>query len=72
MLAVEIPQAGILKRIHILPDDTTETSEVALPAVDVGEGDWLAINFRLPDLAGPLSQYELLTTLGNRFKRIWV
>ncbi len=72
LLAVEIPQAGIVKRIHILPDDTTETSEVAMPAVDVGEGDWLTMNFRLPDLAGPLSQYELLTTLGARFKRSWV
>jgi len=45
---------------------------VALPAgADVGEGDWLSLNFRLPDLAGTLSQYELLTALGRRYRRVW-
>jgi alanine racemase len=39
----------------------------------VGEGDWLSMNFDLAALAGdgPLSQYELLTTLGNRFEQVW-
>jgi alanine racemase len=40
-------------------------------APELGEGDWLAMDFNLPRLAGPLSQYELLTTLGSRFERIW-
>jgi alanine racemase len=72
LLAVEIPQAGIVRRIQIFADGRSETSEAAVSAVDVGEGDWLTMNFRLPDLAGALSQYELLTTLGSRFERRWV
>jgi alanine racemase len=37
------------------------------------EGDWLEIDYRLPDLAreSGLSQYELLTNLGTRFERLW-
>ncbi len=36
---------------------------------DLGEGDWLAIPYSLPDAAQQttLSQYELLTVLGQRF-----
>jgi alanine racemase len=40
-------------------------------APQVGEGDWLALDYDLPaasKLSG-LSQYELLTTLGRRFPR---
>jgi alanine racemase len=45
---------------------------VALPAgARAGEGDWLQLAFRLPALAGTLSQYELLTTLGGRYRRVW-
>lgn len=42
-------------------------------AVDLGEGDWLALAYDLPAtsaLSG-LSQYELLTGLGARYDRIW-
>jgi alanine racemase len=50
-----------------------------LMAVDVSmepqlaEGDWLTINYALPETAAlsGLSQYELLTGLGRRFERIW-
>ena len=40
---------------------------------DVGEGDWLAIDFDLPHAAklSGMSQYELLTGLGSRFERAW-
>nr|WP_137678421.1 alanine racemase [Parerythrobacter lutipelagi] len=40
-------------------------------ALNLGEGDWLDVPFDLPDNAAKsgLSQYELLTTLGNRFDR---
>ena len=40
-----------------------------LPAV----GDWVAIDYVLPETAAlsGLSQYELLTGLGDRFDRIW-
>jgi len=44
--------------------------ELARPSL-AGEGDWLPLDFRLPDLAGTLSQYELLTGLGNRLERVW-
>ncbi|HEX8192522.1 MAG TPA: alanine racemase [Allosphingosinicella sp.] len=42
-------------------------------APDVKEGDWLELDFDLPAASAQsgLSQYELLTTLGSRFERIW-
>ena len=42
-------------------------------APEIGEGDWLAIDFDLRDAAAQsgLSQYELLTTLGRRYQRQW-
>ncbi len=41
---------------------------------DVGEGDWVGIDYDLPALAAGsgLSQYELLTGLGRRFERRWI
>jgi len=38
-------------------------------APELAEGDWLDLPYRLPDAAQQttLSQYELLTVLGNRF-----
>lgn len=40
---------------------------------DVGEGDWLTIDYALESAAAAtgLSQYELLTGLGNRYQRRW-
>lgn len=37
------------------------------------EGDWVELDYDLPTAseASGLTQYELLTTLGNRFERIW-
>lgn len=42
-------------------------------APDVGEGDWVAIDYALPQAAAGsgMSQYELLTGLGGRFERVW-
>jgi alanine racemase len=42
-------------------------------AKDITEGDWVTLNFALPDSAAlaSLSQYELLTGLGQRFDRVW-
>jgi alanine racemase len=39
----------------------------------VGEGDWVEIDFDLPGAADTsgMSQYELLTGLGSRFERVW-
>jgi alanine racemase len=43
------------------------------PGGDVGEGDWLALDFDLPAIAARsgFSQYEILTGLNQRFERRW-
>ncbi|MGH6614670.1 alanine racemase [Sphingomonas sp.] len=43
----------------------------ALPALT--EGDWVALDYALPPAAAAsgMSQYELLTGLGNRYQRRW-
>jgi len=40
---------------------------------DLAEGDWVSLDFDLPRAAeqSGLSQYELLTTLGSRYERVW-
>ncbi len=45
----------------------------ASAAEEIGEGDWLALDYDLPTTAAAsgLSQYELLTGLGARFAREW-
>lgn len=42
-------------------------------APDLGEGDWVTIDYDLPraSAASGLAQYELLTSLGDRFERVW-
>jgi alanine racemase len=42
-------------------------------APHLGEGDWLALDYALPEAAllSGMSQYELLTSLGARFDRVW-
>lgn len=42
-------------------------------AQDLKEGDWVEIDYDLPaaSKASGLTQYELLTTLGSRFERVW-
>ena len=42
-------------------------------APDLTEGDWVAIDYALPEAAAlsGMSQYELLTGLGARFDRMW-
>jgi len=42
-------------------------------APELGEGDWVAIAYALPETAATsgLSQYELLTGLGQRYERVW-
>ena len=42
-------------------------------APDLKEGDWVEIDYDLPTASAQsgLSQYELLTTLGDRFERRW-
>lgn len=42
-------------------------------APELREGDWVELDYDLPAAAAQsgMSQYELLTTLGTRFERIW-
>ncbi len=42
-------------------------------APDIVEGDWVSLDFTLPTSArsSGLSQYELLTSLGSRYARLW-
>ncbi|CAN5389338.1 alanine racemase [soil metagenome] len=42
-------------------------------APDLREGDWITLNFALPEAStrSGMSQYELLTHLGARFDRVW-
>ena len=42
-------------------------------APGLAEGDWVALDYTLPEAAAAtgLSQYELLTSLGPRFDRVW-
>jgi alanine racemase len=42
-------------------------------AQELKEGDWVELDYDLPSAAkqSGLSQYELLTTLGSRFERVW-
>jgi alanine racemase len=42
-------------------------------APELAEGDWVELDFDLPSAAlqSGLSQYELLTTLGARYQRVW-
>jgi alanine racemase len=43
-------------------------------APQLKEGDWVEIDYDLPSASkqSGLSQYELLTTLGDRFERRWI
>jgi len=51
-----------------------DLTAIRVDGMAVAEGDWVALDYDLPQAAvqSGLSQYELLTTLGSRFKRIWV
>jgi alanine racemase len=62
---VEVPVIGCVSM------DLTALDVSAAP--DVAEGDWVAIDYSLPQTAAlsGLSQYELITGLGGRFDRIW-
>ena len=42
-------------------------------AKELSEGDWVELDYDLRSASkqSGLSQYELLTTLGSRFERVW-
>ncbi len=60
----ELPILGKVSMDMIVVDLTN--------APDLKEGDWLSVPFNLPNAAqqSGLSQYELLTTLGHRFRTL--
>ena len=52
--------------------DLTTVDVSAAPAI--AEGDWLPLDFALAEASrvSGMSQYELLTSLGSRFDRVWL
>lgn len=59
-------------RVHLLGKVSMDMVVVDLSdAPDAGEGDWLSVPYHLPNAAqqSGLSQYELLTILGQRMRR---
>lgn len=50
-----------------------DLTAVDISQAEVGEGDWLEVDYDLPTIsaAAGLSQYELLTGLGHRYQRRW-
>jgi len=62
------------KRLPVIGRISMDLTAVDVSAAPpIAEGDWLALDYRLPEAsaASGLSQYELLTGLGDRFERIW-
>ncbi|MEG3146327.1 alanine racemase [Sphingomonas sp. RT2P30] len=51
--------------------DLTAVDVTAAP--DLAEGDWVALDYALPEASAVsgMSQYELLTGMGRRYDRIW-
>ncbi|MFA5963161.1 MAG: alanine racemase [Sphingomonas sp.] len=51
--------------------DLTAIDVSALPAL--AEGNWVALDYALPEAAAAsgMSQYELLTGMGDRYDRVW-
>jgi len=62
---------GVLPVIGRVSMDLTAIAVDAAPGLV--EGDWVALDYALPETAAlsGLSQYELLTGLGSRFDRVW-
>lgn len=59
-------------RLPVLGRVSMDMTVIDLAAApEVGEGDWVALDYALPEAAAlsGLSQYELLTALGRRFPR---
>jgi alanine racemase len=61
-------QAAVIGRVSM---DLTAICVDEAP--EIREGDWIALDYHLPAASAQsgLSQYELLTTLGSRFERVW-
>jgi alanine racemase len=64
-------QGGTLPLLGRISMDLIAVGVDAAP--ELGEGDWIALDYALPAVAAKAgrSQYEMLTGLGQRFDRIW-
>ncbi len=62
------------KRLPLLGRVSMDLTAIDVTGTDLGEGDWVAMDYALPETSrvSGLSQYELLTGLGRRFERVWV
>lgn len=60
-------------RLPVIGRVSMDLVAIDCTGADVGEGDWIALDYALPDAAAAsgMSQYELLTGLGARFDRVW-
>lgn len=61
-------------KLHLLGRVSMDLIAIDVDAApDLREGDWLALDYALPEAANRsgMSQYELLTSLGDRFDRFW-
>jgi alanine racemase len=63
-----------LAELKVLGRVSMDLIAVDASGADVSEGDWLSLDYDLPGASAQsgLSQYELLTCLGDRFERRWV
>jgi len=61
------------RRLPLVGRISMDLIAIDVTAAEVGEGDWLTVDFNLPALSARsgLSQYELLTGLNQRFDRRW-
>jgi alanine racemase len=61
------------RRLPVLGRVSMDLVAVDVTGAEAREGDWLALDYHLPDQSrvSGVSQYELLTGLGDRFERIW-
>jgi alanine racemase len=61
------------RRLPVLGRVSMDLVAIDVTGADVGEGDWVALDYDLPRAAAEtgVSQYELLTGLGTRFERVW-
>ena len=61
------------KRLPVIGRVSMDLVALDVSGAGVGEGDWVRLAFDLPEAArfSGMSQYELLTGLGQRLQRVW-
>jgi alanine racemase len=73
LIAVDLTQETGRELVRIGRGGVVSSERQEFSPIQFSEGDWLTVDRPLPDLsaASGLSQYELLTTLGARLRRVW-